>query len=74
MSEIRDASGGDGWSTWSINREPDGNYFIVVTSHAERNTDGSNKVVYVSDDIRNGRAALEKAISVASNYAQRMAS
>lgn len=74
MSEIQEARGGDGWSTWVVDRERSGGYFVAVTSSAETNSDGSPKVLHVSDVIRDGRRAIDQAISVSSAYAHRMAS
>lgn len=69
---IRNATGGDGWSSWSVGLERGGNYFVVVTSHAEKTASGVDKVVYISEDIRDGQQAISKAISESSAYAQRM--
>lgn len=72
MSEINKASGGDGWSEWWINRLRSGPYEVVVVSHAERNADGTAKEIHRSENIRDGRRALDEAISKSSEYAYRM--
>lgn len=72
MSEINGATGGDGWSQWFIRRERDGSYAIEVSSSAEFNADRTPKVIHSSRDIRDGRRAIDKALSVANEYAHRM--
>lgn len=74
MSEINAASGGDGWSQWWMKRLRSGGYEIEVASNAEKKEDGTPKVIFHSEDIRDGRQAIAKAISESSAYAHRMAS
>lgn len=74
MSEIITASGGDGWSQWFVRRERDGAYEVEVGSSAEKTPNGMPKIIHSSRDIRDGRKAIDKALSVSSLYANRMAS
>jgi len=74
MSEITTATGGDGWSQWWTKRLRSGAYEIEVSSNAEKASDGTPKIIHHSEDIRDGRAAVDRALSVSSKYAHRMAS
>lgn len=72
MSELKQASGGDGWSRWTVERLPNGTYEIDVISRAERNADHTGKVLYHSETERHGRQAIDKAMSVSADYGHRM--
>ena len=74
MSELTTATGGDGWSQWWTKRLRSGAYEIEVASSAEKAADGTPKVLHHSENIRDGREAVNKAISVSAEYAHRMAS
>lgn len=79
MSAITRASGGDGWTSWTVERDHGDKFRVVVYSNAETvrqpNPAGWGKRVLldeiVLDDI--GRRALDRAISFSSTYADRMA-
>ena len=78
MSFITRASGGDGWSTWEVERKGSA-CRITVYSKAETvrqpNPAGwGHRVLHdetVTDEI--GRRAIDRALSLSSAYADRMA-
>ena len=78
MSAITRANGGDGWSTWTAERTGD-DWRIIVYSNAETvrqdNPAGwGHKVLHdetMRDDI--GRRAIDRALTLSSQYADRMA-
>lgn len=79
MSAIKTASGGDGWSTWTITRKGD-TFTIVVYSNTENvrqaTPSGWGPKILLEETMRDdiGRRALDRAISFSSLYADRMAS
>lgn len=48
MTDLKSATGGDGWSGWTVRRTPTGGYEIVVLSHAEQ-VGGYPKVLHDSE-------------------------
>lgn len=74
MSEIRTASGGDGWSQWWVKQLRSGAYEIEVSSNAETMSDGTPKVLFHNEHIREGREAINAALRVSNEYAHRMSS
>lgn len=74
MSAITKASGGDGWSEWHVALLRSGTYEVTVWSKAVRNPDSTAQEVFHSEDITDGRRALDKALSESNLYAHRMAS
>lgn len=74
MSEITKANGGDGWSEWAVARLRSGAYEVTVYSNAEKTADGTAKVIHHSEDERDGRRAIDRALSESAAYAHRMTS
>lgn len=72
MSAISAANGGDGWSAWHVKRQMNGTYRVRVVSNSQFDAAGAPKVIHESQDIRDGRKAVDKAISESSAYAYRM--
>lgn len=70
---VNAATGGDGWSKWSIERYGD-DMLITVHSNAEKGQGGEAKIL-LARTIRdsNGREAVSLAESTSSLYANRMA-
>lgn len=79
MSAVQRASGGDGWTSWTVERQGGNDYRVAVYSKYEStrqdNPSGWGAKVLldevVSDD--RGRRAIDRAISWSSEYADRMA-
>lgn len=78
MSAVKQASGGDGWSTWTATRQGD-DWTIIVTSKAESERaptpSGWQPKVLHEETLRDnvGRRAVDRGISLSATYAARMA-
>lgn len=71
MSEAKHATGGDGWSTWTVNRTPTGGHEVLVISRVETR-DGAPKVILHRETFGDIHDAISQANSASSAYAYRM--